>query len=152
MGKIEHNSDISGTLSHCILYLSIEIMQKIIMACLLLITLPASAQGWVRYAQTDAGSMYFDSLRTRKMGDTAFVWDLHDLATNTTDSNGKAYRSVLYAVEYNCRARKRRILGITWQAEGMGHGFLTAEEARVSEWTEATAGSLPGELFKHICE
>jgi hypothetical protein len=134
------------------LYLLIKIMRKILLAGMLLITLPAFAQGWVRYAQTDAASMYFDSLHTRKMGDTAFVWDLHDLVNAATEGNGKTYRSALYAIEYNCRARKRRVLGATFMTESMGKGATAAEESLVSDWTDAATGSLAGELFKHICE
>jgi hypothetical protein len=56
-------------------------MKKIAALLLLLTTLPAWSQAWIRYAQTDSATLHFDSLRTRKMGDTAFVWDLHDLKT-----------------------------------------------------------------------
>jgi len=114
--------------------------------------LPAAAQGWVRYAQTEEGLMYFDSLRTRKMGDTAFVWDLHDMPGIATDDSGKQFRSVLYAVEYQCRAKKRRVLSMTRHTEHMGVGAAASEETVVSEWREASADSLGGELFKHICE
>jgi hypothetical protein len=127
-------------------------MKKLFALCLLLATLPAAAQGWVRYAQSEEGNMYFDSLRTRKMGDTAFVWDLHDRQTSATDSNGNAFRSVLYAVEYQCRANKRRVLGIARHTHNMGVGAAVSEEAIVSEWSEVSAGSLGAELFKHICE
>lgn len=127
-------------------------MKTLFSLCLLFATLPAAAQGWVRYAQTEEANMYFDSLRTRKMGDTAFVWDLHDRQSTTTDSNGKQFRSVLYAVEYQCRANKRRVLGIARHAQNMGVGAAVSEEAIVGEWSEVSAGSLGGELFKHICE
>ena len=38
------------------------------------------AGGWilVRYAETEPAIHYFESVQMRKMGDTAFVWDLHD--------------------------------------------------------------------------
>ncbi len=126
-------------------------MKRLATTLLLLTALPAFAEGWVRYAQTDEALMYFDSLRTRKMGDTAFVWDLHDLKTEVTDAKGRSYRSVMYATEYQCRARKMRVLGITRHAQAMGKGE-GVEEIMTGNWQEATPGSLPGELFNHICE
>ena len=51
-------------------------MKKITALLLLLTAVPAAAQGWVRYAQTDEADFYFDSLRTRKMGDMVVV-DAH---------------------------------------------------------------------------
>ncbi|NCW86579.1 MAG: hypothetical protein EBV69_11000 [Oxalobacteraceae bacterium] len=80
-------------------------MRKIIALVLLVIALPAWSQAWIRYAQTDTATLYFDSLRTRKMGDTAFVWDLHDLKTEAKDASGRVYRSIMHATEYQCRIR-----------------------------------------------
>ena len=127
-------------------------MKKFIALLLLISALPACAQqAWVRYAETGEATLYFDSLRTRKMGDTSFVWDLHDLNAIATDENGKTYRSVLYATEYQCRARKRRVLGILRHAEAMGKGEAT-EVVMTGDWTPTPPGSLAGQLFDHICE
>ena len=68
-------------------------MKKIATLLLLLAALPAWSQVWLPYAQTDSATLYFDSLRTRKMGDTAFVWDLHDLKAEAKDGSGRAYRA-----------------------------------------------------------
>ncbi len=114
--------------------------------------MPAFSQGWVRYSQTEAATHYFDSLRTRKMGDTSFVWDLHDLAQASTDAQGKTFRSVLYATEFQCRAGKHRRLGIARHAEAMGRGTPVSEDAGAGEWIETRTDSLAGQLFKHICE
>ena len=96
--------------------------------------------------------MYFDSLRTRKMGDTAFVWDLHDLKTDVTDSSGQGYRSVLYAIEYQCRVRQWRVLGLSRHAQSMGAGKPVYEEAGAMAFAEAEPGSRADQLFAHICE
>lgn len=127
-------------------------MKKSVALVLLLASLPACAQlAWVRYAETDGATLYFDSLRTRKMGDTSFVWDLHDLKAPATDEYGKHYRSVLYATEYQCRARKRRVLGILRHADAMGKGEAT-EVVLTGDWTPTPQDSLAGRLFDHICE
>lgn len=118
----------------------------------LLVTLPASStEIWIRYAESDTATMYFDSLRTRKMGDTSFVWDLHDLKAGATDAGGNSYRSVMYAIEYQCRARKRRVLGIQRYTDAMGKG-KAVEETMTGEWVPTPPESLAGQLFDHICE
>lgn len=96
--------------------------------------------------------MYFDSLRTRKMGDTAFVWDLHDLNGDATDSSGQGYRSVLYAVEYQCRRRKWRLLGSSRHSQAMGAGKPISEEAGATAFVAAAPGSRAEQLFNHVCE
>ena len=127
-------------------------MKKAAVLALLLAALPAfGTEIWLRYAENNEATMYFDSLRTRKMGDTSFVWDLHDLKADATDASGKAYRSVMYAIEYQCRARKRRILGVQRYADAMGKGAVT-EETMTGEWMPTPPESLGGQLFDHICE
>jgi len=134
-------------LSH--LFHSFNFMKKFLALCLLAAALPTYAQGWVRYTQTAEATHYFDSLRTRKMGDTAFVWDLHDL--QKPDADG-ASRSVLFALEYNCRPRLYRVLSTAWMADAMAGGNVVKETTGPGEWHDATAGSLRGMLFNHICE
>lgn len=127
-------------------------MKKFLAVCLLLATLPVCAQGWVRYAQTDEATHYFDSLRTRKMGDTAFVWDLHALKVPTVDEAGSTFQSLLFALEYNCRPRQYRVLSTAWMAGSMATGSVVKETTGTGEWHDAAAGSLRGMLFNHICE
>lgn len=127
-------------------------MKKLFLLLLPMIAGPSLAQGWVRYAETDEAIHYFDSLRTRKMGDTSFVWDLHDLAQPSTDVQGKTVRSVLYATEFQCRAGKHRTLSIARHTEPMGRGSPASEEVGAGDWVATQGDSLAGQLFKHICE
>jgi hypothetical protein len=127
-------------------------MKRTAVIALLLTALPAfGTEIWIRYTESETATMYFDSLRTRKMGDISFVWDLHDLKAAATDASGKTYRSVMYAIEYQCRARKRRVLGIQRYAEAMGKGAVT-EETLTGEWTPTPPETLGGLLFDQICE
>ena len=149
MRPADERRSFSGTL-RAILYESFA-MKKIAALALLLTALPAWSQAWIRYAQTDSATLYFDSLRTRKMGYTAFVWDLHDLNTPATDASGRVYRSVMHATEYQCRIRQRRVLATLLHAEPMAKG-TAVEVASPGEWTSTPPGSLAGDLFDHICE
>jgi hypothetical protein len=126
-------------------------MKKIAALLLLLTTLPAWSQAWIRYAQTDSATLHFDSLRTRKMGDTAFVWDLHDLKAEAKDASGRAYRSVMHATEYQCRIRQRRVLSVLLHAGPMATG-AAVEVVTAGKWEATPPDTLAGELFNHICE
>jgi hypothetical protein len=127
-------------------------MKKLLPLLLLFCALPALAQHWVRYSESDESQMYFDALRTRKMGDTAFVWDLHDFRYPAIDIAGKPYLSVLYAVEYQCRARKWRVLATSRHAQGMGAGKPIFEEAGATDFADAAPASRAEQLFNHVCE
>ena len=126
-------------------------MKKIAAVLMLLTTLPAWSQAWIRYAQTDSATLYFDSLRTRKMGDTAFVWDLHDLKAQAKDTSGRTYRSVMHATEYQCRIRQRRVLSILLHEGSMATG-AAVEVLSSGGWEATPPDTLAGELFNHICE
>jgi hypothetical protein len=126
-------------------------MKKIAALFLLLTTLPAWSQVWLPYSQTESASLYFDSLRTRKMGDTAFVWDLHDLKAEAKDRSGRAYRSVMHATEYQCRIRQRRVLSVLLHAGPMATG-AAVELVTAGDWEATPPGSVGGQLFDHICE
>jgi hypothetical protein len=139
-------------LENCIFLLMIAAMKSFLTALLLCCTAPAMAQHWVRYAESDESLMYYDSLRTRKMGDTAFVWDLHDLKNAATDPAGKPYQSVLYAIEYQCRARKWRVLGTLRHPQHMGAGKPVSEEAGAMAFADAVPSSRAEQLFNQVCE
>ncbi len=127
-------------------------MKTIAALVMLLAALPAlGTEIWIPYAQDEQATMYFDRLRARKMGDTSFVWDLHDLKAEATDAKGQRYRSVMYATEYQCRARKHRVLGIQRYTDAMAKGTVV-EETMTGEWTATLPESLGGQLFNHICE
>jgi hypothetical protein len=126
-------------------------MKKIAAVLMLLTTLPAWSQAWIRNEQTDSATLYFDSLRTRKMGDTAFVWDLHDLKAQAKDTSGRTYRSVMHATEYQCRIRQRRVLSILLHEGSMATG-AAFEVLSSGGWEATPPDTLAGELFNHICE
>lgn len=95
---------------------------------------------------------YFDLQRAVAMGNTtAFIMDLHDLKSETKDTDGKTFLSVVYATEFNCRKAKRRILSYQRMSERMGSGAVVSEYAEVSEWTDVKAPGLT-RLMTAACE
>ena len=69
-------------------------------------------------------------------GSAAFILDLHDMKSDTNDTEGKAYRSIIYAREFNCRKEQSRILSWQRKSDSMGNGAVVSEHSQVSEWTD----------------
>lgn len=112
-------------------------MKRILTLLLFLSLSSAHAQQWIPYSQTSQGTQYVDLQRAVVMGgSTAFILDLHDMKSDANDADGKTYRSILYAVEFNCRKEQRRVLSWQRKSESMGNGAVVSEYSHVSEWVE----------------
>jgi hypothetical protein len=112
-------------------------MKRILTLLLFLSLSSAHAQQWIPYSQTSQGTQYVDLQRAVVMGgSTAFILDLHDMKSDANDADGKTYRSILYAVEFNCRKEQRRVLSLQRKSESMGNGAVVSEYSQVSEWVE----------------
>ena len=112
-------------------------MKKILSLLLFIVFGSAYAQQWIPYSQTSQGTQYFDLQRAITMGgSSSFVLDLHDMKSEATDADGKAYRSILYSREFNCRKEQQRVLAWQRMSESMGNGIIVSEYSQVSEWFE----------------
>ena len=112
-------------------------MKRILTLLLFTSLSSAHAQQWIPYSQTSQGTQYVDLQRAVVMGgSTAFILDLHDMKSDANDADGKTYRSILYAVEFNCRKEQRRVLSLQRKSESMGNGAVVSEYSQVSEWVE----------------
>jgi hypothetical protein len=127
------------------------IMKKWICLCLCLIAVPAFANNWVRYAQNDDATRYYDKLRMVNMSGTAFIWDMQNLTNPATDSSGHSYRSVLYPTEFSCRKHLRRVLSARRMSGTMGEGSVVSEQAIVGTWVEVMPQTPDDELMKAVC-
>lgn len=127
-------------------------MKKLLVLFLSVFITSASAQEWTPYAQTSLATQYFDLQRAVAMGNTtAFIVDLHDLKSEAKDADGKAYLSIVYATEFNCRKGQRRVLSQQRMSERMGSGAVVSENSVVGEWSDAKG---PGHtrLMMAACE
>ena len=112
-------------------------MKKILSLLLFIVFGSAYAQQWIQYSQTSQGTQYFDLQSSITMGGSAaFILDLHDMKSEANDAEGKAYRSIIYAREFNCRKEQSRILSWQRKSESMGNGAVVSEHSQVSEWTD----------------
>lgn len=128
-------------------------MKKLICLVVLLCATSVQAQtpSWERYAQSDDTVRYFDKFRRVVMSGMAFVWDLHDLGQERSDGS-KAYRSVLYPTEYNCRTVQKRVLSVHKMSGRMGDGETVAEDSVVGAWTDVLPGSPEDRLMASACQ
>jgi hypothetical protein len=112
-------------------------MKKIFSPLLFLVLGTAHAEQWTPYSQTSQGTQYFDLQRAVTMGGSAaFILDLHDMKSEANDAEGKVYRSIIYAREFNCRKEQSRILSWQRKSESMGNGAVVSEHSQVSEWSD----------------
>lgn len=127
-------------------------MKRIFFTAVLMASLPAAAENWVRYAQSSDLSRYYDKERVLLMSGTAFIWDLHDLRAETAGIDGKPHRSVTYATEVNCRKELIRVLSYQQMAGSMGAGPMVAEQSLVGEWKSPAQPSAEARLMAIACE
>lgn len=127
-------------------------MKKWICWCLCLAAIPAAAENWVRYAGSADAVRYFDKMRMMNMSGTAFIWDMHDLATPVTDASGKSYQSVLYPTEFSCRKLKHRVLSTHKMSGSMGEGNVVAENNIAGPWQDVISATPQEALMKAVCD
>jgi hypothetical protein len=58
------------------------------------------------------------------------------MKSEENDADGKTYRSIVYAMEFNCRKEQRRVLSFQKMSESMGTGSVVSEQSHVGEWME----------------
>jgi len=127
-------------------------MRPVFSMALLAAAIPAAAENWVRYAQTADASLYYDKERMVLMSGTAFIWDLHDLREETSGAQAKSHRSVLHAVEVNCRKEQLRVLSFHRMTGAMGAGAIAGEHSLVGEWKTPPDNSAESRLMTVACE
>ncbi len=126
-------------------------MKKLFALGALLLASSSFAQSWEHYARTEGENRYFDPVRMVVMSGIAFIWDMHDLHAEGSEG-GKAYRSVLYPTEYNCRFERKRVLSVLKMTDKMGRGASVAENTLVGQWIDVQPGTPDSRLMKAACD
>lgn len=127
-------------------------MRWMLCAVLVLISQTSLAENWAKYIQTPDANRYYDRERLLVMSGTAFIWDLHDLKSEVSGEAGKNFRSVLYAVEVNCRKELRRVLSFHRMSGAMGAGQVVDEHSLVSDWSSPSMESPERQLMAIACD
>lgn len=125
-------------------------MKRLLPLLALLLACDAFAENWERYARNREATLYYDTVRRVAMSGMAIIWDLHDLAAEASEQ-GKAYRSVLYPTEYNCRHLRKRVLSVLKMDGRMGSGAVVSEETLVGDWRDVQPSGPEAELMRIAC-
>lgn len=98
----------------------------------------------------DAFTLYVDTATIQRNGNLVRIWDLQDFREPQT-VDGQLYLSEKTQIEFDCEAKKARVLATIDCAGRMCNGKVVYSEADASEWTAVGANTL-GELeWKAAC-
>jgi hypothetical protein len=121
-------------------------MKKLFLICLMMLAGSAWAE-WVKYADTDESSFYFDPATFRKDGNMRRVWLLQDLRKRHKDGE----MSRRYRAEYDCKNERWRILTISEHSEPMAGGSAMRSQSDEDSWTDIAPGTVTDTMLKIVC-
>jgi len=98
----------------------------------------------------DAFTLYIDLATVQRNGNLVRIWDLQDFREPQT-VDGQIYLSEKTQIEFDCEAKKARVLATIDCAGRLCSGKVVYSDADTSEWTAVGADTL-GELeWKAAC-
>ena len=104
----------------------------------------------VSHKPGDAFTLYVDTATIQRNGNLVRIWDLQDFREPQT-VDGQLYLSEKTQIEFDCEAKKARVLATIDCAGRMCNGKVVYSDADASEWTVVGANTL-GELeWKAAC-
>lgn len=93
---------------------------------------------------------YVDLTTISKSGSKATMWTLDDLKT-TEYLKQKSFRSMMGQAEYECNAKKTRILYAQAYSDNMGKGIVVESDATLGPWQPVPTGSTGEVAWKIAC-
>ena len=114
---------------------------------MLLIAVPAEAQNWTKFIESDSAVHYIDLTTLRINGDMRKVWELADLKTRHPDGE----MSRRYLTEIDCKEERNRILGNSEHPQPMAGGASLISNQKPSEWAYIAPGTLAAIVLRLVC-
>ena len=121
-------------------------MKKLFLIGLMLLTGSAWAE-WVRYAESEEVTFYYDSYTIRKEGNLRRVWELQDLRKREKDGN----ISVRARLEYDCKNERSRHLGLSTHSEPMAGGTVLSTDGEDNNWLAIPPSTPFGTILNIVC-
>ena len=126
----------------------------VILVVVLLLGAPVAHAEWLKAGvfnnAGDAFTLYLDPATLQRTGKLAKMWSLHDFK-ELQSIDGQLYLAEKTQLEFDCEAKKARILATIDCAGRMCTGKVVYSDADTSEWTAVGANTL-GELeWKAAC-
>ena len=122
-------------------------MRVVLVALLMLATIPAWAQ-WLKVEENDIGTVfYLDPATIRTDGNLRRVWGMQDL--KTPGSDGALSRRGLN--EFNCKEGRFRVLAYSHHSGRMLTGETLLQGDSPSEWHHILPDTPNEVMFKFVC-
>jgi hypothetical protein len=124
-------------------------MRSLIATMTILVSSSAFAQSeWIQYAvNSDGDNFYARAGSIHTVGGMKRVWTLVDLKRSAPDGD----RSTIAVEEFDCRARRNRIIHATGYSGQMGAGVINGSEAGPAPWSYLAPGTIGERLLKLVC-
>lgn len=111
----------------------------------------ANAQQWDMLGRNENLRLYIDRTPVQQQGDIATVWQMIDY-TSAQWIGANVVMSVRHLVEYDCRAKRARTVGVVAYSEQLGAGReMHSERLADAEWAAVPAASTGENLWKIAC-
>jgi len=125
-------------------------MRSAISAMLLAVVSAGASAAWVKVSVSDAGSTYVDTATIRRAGDIVTMSEMTDYKIVADPTF--AYKSVRRKYEFDCKAKRFRMLSTTGYAGPMGKGdTVISADSPAAEWVAVVGGSVGEILWKVAC-
>lgn len=116
------------------------------LCCVLFLFHALAAQaGWTELAADQVAREYVNLDTVSQEGNIISMWNMSDFHALQPVGNGRMYQSSRVLQQYDCIAKKKRIVTLIHYADAMGKGQLVFYDKTPSEWRDVAAGSL-GEI------
>lgn len=121
-------------------------MKKLVVACLLLVTTVAWAQVVQVFDSAEATS-YVDLSTLRQENGGRMATDIKNLKKRAPDGT----KSRVAQREYECKAKRSRILSLTTFAASMGSGTMLSTVNEPSGWVDIAPNTTGAALLNRAC-
>lgn len=127
-------------------------MHKIILIALLSMLSGHAMADWEEIDDSDTQTTYANLATIVKTGNIVQMWNMFDLRTADTTSDGKPYMSMKLRNEYNCDDEQVRTLAFTFHSKNMGKGKVVASGSNPSDWKDIEPDTINALLLNAACE
>lgn len=122
-------------------------MRLLMLAALLLTTMPVAAQYWVMVGETESNTFYIDPGAILVNGHLRRVWLITDLKQR--DPKGQMSRCSLH--EYDCKEAHLRLLSLSAHSEPMGRGKALVSGGDPSPSDYIAPGTIAEDILIRVC-
>ena len=124
--------------------------KAVLMVLLLVLSSNATAQ-WVEVGSNQEQTVYADLTIVPKEGNVVQMWDLFNFKSGQVMTLGKQYLSQMSLHEYDCAAKRARMLNFSQHSEPMAEGEEMFRDVRPGAWQTLLPGSPIELLWKIAC-